>query len=210
MKYIVEKTKNVTFWRNEKGEYHREDGPAIEWATGDKYWYLNDELHRVDGPAIERANGDKEWWLNGQRLYVNGEKMLVSKEDLDHIGFFKDVVFIVEADSFSRHMLWRENFGINGQNAKVVKSWEEISEGFLVTVGHFANCQVCVEIFFSIINGKKVMFYDAVSEVVKHSMVKDWLLRYSEGITWDNGERWAHCDALNFAQCIEAISQAHD
>ena len=27
---------------NINGELHREDGPAIECANGDKYWYLND------------------------------------------------------------------------------------------------------------------------------------------------------------------------
>lgn len=28
-------------WYNEEGQYHREDGPAIEWADGSKFWYLN-------------------------------------------------------------------------------------------------------------------------------------------------------------------------
>jgi len=46
-------------------ELHREDGPAIEWAEGSKYWYQNNELHREDGPAIEWPHGGKEWWLNG-------------------------------------------------------------------------------------------------------------------------------------------------
>ena len=50
------------------GELHREDGPAIEWASGGKDWYLNGKRHREDGPAIERANGRKSWWLNGRRL----------------------------------------------------------------------------------------------------------------------------------------------
>jgi hypothetical protein len=45
---------------------HREDGPAIEWADGDKYWYINGKRHREDGPAAEHANGDKEWYLNGK------------------------------------------------------------------------------------------------------------------------------------------------
>ena len=36
---------------------HREDGPAIEYANGNKHWYLNGKLHREDGPAIENANG---------------------------------------------------------------------------------------------------------------------------------------------------------
>jgi|14BtaG_2_1085337.scaffolds.fasta_scaffold12863_6 hypothetical protein len=48
------------------GKLHREDGPAIEWANGDKWWYLNDELHREDGPAMEYANGNKSWYLKGK------------------------------------------------------------------------------------------------------------------------------------------------
>jgi hypothetical protein len=60
------------FWRNEKGEYHREDGPAIEWSSGAKEWWLNGKLHRKDGPAVEYANGDKNWFLNGQRHRANG------------------------------------------------------------------------------------------------------------------------------------------
>jgi hypothetical protein len=47
------------------GERHREDGPAVELANGDKSWYLNGKLHRVDGPAFELANGYKKWYLNG-------------------------------------------------------------------------------------------------------------------------------------------------
>ena len=29
------------FWRNEVGERHREDGPAVEYSDGTKFWYLN-------------------------------------------------------------------------------------------------------------------------------------------------------------------------
>jgi hypothetical protein len=38
------------------GEIHREDGPAAEYANGDKWWFLNGENHREDGPAIEYAS----------------------------------------------------------------------------------------------------------------------------------------------------------
>jgi hypothetical protein len=51
-------------YRNELGQLHREDGPAIEWSNGRKYWCLNGKLHREDGPAIEYLNGDKEWFIN--------------------------------------------------------------------------------------------------------------------------------------------------
>ena len=48
-------------YRNEKGQYHREDGPAIEFINGSKEWYLNGQLHRLDGPAIEYRDGNKYW-----------------------------------------------------------------------------------------------------------------------------------------------------
>ena len=51
-------------WRNARGEYHRLDGPAIEWGNGGKFWYVNNEIHRLDGPAVEWADGEKEWWVN--------------------------------------------------------------------------------------------------------------------------------------------------
>jgi len=50
------------------GKLHRTDGPACEYANGNKYWYLNGKCHRTDGPACEWANGDKFWYLNGNKL----------------------------------------------------------------------------------------------------------------------------------------------
>jgi len=51
---------------------HREDGPAVEWYTGDKFWYLNGKTHRVDGPAIEYANRIKVWCQNDMRHRTDG------------------------------------------------------------------------------------------------------------------------------------------
>ena len=62
MKVSSDGTKRWTL----NGEYHREDGPAIEWPDGSKHWYLNDKLHREDGSAIEYSNGTKRWFLNGE------------------------------------------------------------------------------------------------------------------------------------------------
>ena len=36
---------------------------------GNKVWKLNGKIHREDGPAIEFANGDK-WCLNEESPYV--------------------------------------------------------------------------------------------------------------------------------------------
>jgi hypothetical protein len=64
MNYIVDK-KGTKRWRNDKGEYHREDGPAIEMATGSKFWYVDGLFHREDGPAVEDLT-NRLWYIRGK------------------------------------------------------------------------------------------------------------------------------------------------
>ena len=64
IEYKVKVFSNRTEWFL-NGKLHREDGPAIEYADGDKFWYKNGKYHREDGPACE-FDGTKEWFLNGK------------------------------------------------------------------------------------------------------------------------------------------------
>ena len=59
-------------WKNQKGQYHREDGPAIEYASGSKEWYLYGKLHREDGPAVENCDGNKKWIVDGKLHRIDG------------------------------------------------------------------------------------------------------------------------------------------
>jgi len=54
-------------WNLPNGDYHRENGPAIEYVGGSKHWYINGERHREDGPAIETSKGIKGWYINGKQ-----------------------------------------------------------------------------------------------------------------------------------------------
>jgi len=73
--YTVEVQDNGNKFWYRNGEYHREDGPAIEYADGTKFWILNGEYHREDGPAIEYADGAKGWILNGEYHREDGPAM---------------------------------------------------------------------------------------------------------------------------------------
>ena len=66
--YKVVKNNEGTFWYNQNGEYHREDGPAVEYPMGTKEWRFNGQLHRLDGPAVEWSDGSKSWWVDGKRV----------------------------------------------------------------------------------------------------------------------------------------------
>jgi len=64
-------------WYNQNGQYHRLDGPAIEWCSGDREWYVNGEKHRLDGPAVEWSNGSYYWYKNGKRHCLSGPAVRV-------------------------------------------------------------------------------------------------------------------------------------
>ena len=51
-------------YRNDLGQLHRTDGPAVEYTNGSKEWYINGKLHREHGPAIILGNGAKWWFLD--------------------------------------------------------------------------------------------------------------------------------------------------
>lgn len=66
-------------WYNEKGERHREDGPAVESANGDKEYYQNGQLHREDGPALVQFNGTLEsYYQNGELHRIDGPATIIS------------------------------------------------------------------------------------------------------------------------------------
>lgn len=67
----VDKNKN-RIWKNEKGNFHREDGPAVEKVNGYKEWRMYGKRHRTDGPAVEMSNGSKQWWINGKLHRTDG------------------------------------------------------------------------------------------------------------------------------------------
>ena len=49
------------------GQYHNEDGPAIEYEDGTADWFVNGVLHRLDGPArVWLSHGpSREWCIHG-------------------------------------------------------------------------------------------------------------------------------------------------
>jgi hypothetical protein len=44
--------------------WHRQNGPAVEYAGGSKIWIINGLWHREDGPAAKWVDGDEQWWLD--------------------------------------------------------------------------------------------------------------------------------------------------
>lgn len=66
------------------GEFHREDGPAVEYTNGDNIWFFHGKIHRKDGPAVKFANGDTIWFLHGEMHREDGPAI----EQTDGIVFW--------------------------------------------------------------------------------------------------------------------------
>ena len=74
-------------WYDSDGKWHREDGPAIEWADGGKFWCKHGKYHREDGPAIEEANGYKLYWI--EHLQYSEEEYWEKIKQLKKCKLFK-------------------------------------------------------------------------------------------------------------------------
>jgi hypothetical protein len=76
---------DTKYWELPNGKFHREDGPALEYASGTKQWCINGDYHREDGPAIEYFDGDKFWYLNNVEYTEMGHKQEMRSRKLEKI-----------------------------------------------------------------------------------------------------------------------------
>jgi len=110
---------------------------------------------------------------------------------------FDDVVYRVEANSFEYISLWKENDNLpEGHHMKV--KWEEDAPGFWKEIGRLAGYPICVECFFTKLNGKRVVFFDPTSRVVDWDIVQKWVKEQCP-------EGTPKCDAMNFGHCINEV-----
>lgn len=50
------------------------DPTCLKCYNGDEYWYKNGMRHREDGPAIEWADGTKFWYYNGEEIVCDSQE----------------------------------------------------------------------------------------------------------------------------------------
>ena len=53
--------KKMEVYQDSEGRYHRVDGPAVIWPSGQQEWWVNGKRHRENDPAYIGADGSQEW-----------------------------------------------------------------------------------------------------------------------------------------------------
>lgn len=111
---------------------------------------------------------------------------------------FADTVYVVEATSFERQALWKQN----QETGRL--DWQQDLSGIGPTLGYLDGREICVDFTWAELNGQRVLFYEATSEVVDHKLIDAWLQENCNP-SCDNGQRRAHTNADNFGHCISAV-----
>lgn len=126
--------------------------------------------------------------------------------DAKDAEIFKDVAYLVQASHEEYGAFW-QHFSHESPHRiypSVCVQWQEISMGGSRCVGHIAKRPVWVEYSYAILDGKKVLFYDGMSELVDWKMIERWI---SHCIDKYMGGGRPHSNAANFHNCLGFIRE---
>ncbi len=99
-KVVVWDNGAITWFKPGTDIRHRIGGPAVTNQNGN-FWFIDDQFHREDGPAVEYHNGDDNSWYLHCILYdseadwkvaLNPVKELTVAEISEMLGFEVKVV----------------------------------------------------------------------------------------------------------------------
>lgn len=85
----------VLYWylNDNKGNLHAEDGPAVIYSSGTKYWFKHGKYHREDGPAVIYPDGSELYFFNGC-ICTSREHFIIKQKykliKIDNILYLKD------------------------------------------------------------------------------------------------------------------------
>lgn len=128
------------------------DGPVVS-ALGHAYQALRDAIEKdASNPTVTKLSADDEL-----------------------VKFMEGVVGVVEANSFEQHCLWKENHFLE-DDARHKREWKDNTSGMGETIGYVDGRPVAISLRTAIIDGHKIMFYYATSNVIDHKMICEWLL----------------------------------
>src|SRR4029077_8557157 len=89
------------------------------------------------------------------------------KPDSEMAKFLEGTVGVCEATDNEQHSLWER------WHERV--EWEQNCSGLMETVGTLVEMPVCISLRTAKINGQKIIFWRATSQVVDHRMIDKWL-----------------------------------
>lgn len=106
--------------------------------------------------------------------------------------FLENIHGAVEATSFERMCLWERN------RDRAKREWVENLSGIGKNVGEFSGSPVFISLLTAMIDGKKILFYEATSVVVNWDIIEKWLQDNLPKSAFRKDGRLNKTDAMNF------------
>lgn len=112
------------------------------------------------------------------------------------------VVGIIDAASFEQHMLWADN-----SRREQPLTWKENMSGLTAIVGLLGEMPVCISLFTAEIDGHKLLFWHATSQVVDYRMIDKWMIENLPKSAFHADGRVNQTDAGNFHNIFPRTTQ---
>lgn len=119
----------------------------------------------------------------------------MTDEDESLTEFLNDVEGLVEANRFERQMLWSKHHR--------TKRWEENLAGIGREVGKIGGKSIFISLNVDVINGQRILFWEATSVAVDHDRIRAWFETVMPRTAYD-GDRLNSVDAANFTNVLRA------
>jgi hypothetical protein len=126
-----------------------------------------------------------------------------------HPNYFENIEFLIEATYYEVHILWlhwaREAQGLGTITNTQLLNWDNDTGGRLEQIGFLDGRPVNLSMFGATINGHRVLFYEAVSQVVDYKQVEEWLEKTFPKLLNEDTHQKANAD--NFTACVHYLTQ---
>lgn len=125
----------------------------------------------------------------------------------DYKEYLKDVVGSVEATNYEKHSLWIEystDAAKHGWGTKdhIRFEWISAREGWLPRVGMIGDRPVCISTLIEEVDGKKLLFWHATSELVDYQMIENWLKEHLPPAAFRGDGYLNRTDPTNFSNIL--------
>jgi len=110
--------------------------------------------------------------------------------------FLEGIVGAVEASSFEELCIWQE------YTQELNYSWKQNCSGYLEYVGLFHSRPICINLRTSVVNGHKILFWEATSQLVDYKMIDKWMEKNLPKSARHSDGRLNKTDAMNFCNIL--------
>jgi len=139
----VEPEYGCTVYINEAGQFHREDGPAVEapMENGVYVWAepIKARLRNPPFVSIDQLVGNQEWWINGKRHREGGPAFI---SDDGEVWFYEGIFHRIggPAITYSNgHKVWYQYGKLHRNDGPAVVHTNGYEEWWLAGKRHRAN-----------------------------------------------------------------------